>query len=370
MIQIKIPFGELKRNYLEYKGEIDAAVSRVLSSGCYLFGKELEQFEQDFSTYCGVKYGIGAASGTEAIQIAVGACGIGAGNDVLTVSNTCVPTVTGIEGTGARCVFVDIDTDTYTMNPKLIETRLTAKTKAIVVVELYGQCADMDAILDIAKKYNLKVIEDCAQAHGATYRGRRAGSLGDVAAFSFYPTKNLGAFGDAGMVVTNDETIAERARMLRSYGQKEWYNHVIKGLNSRMDELQAAILNAKLPFLDQWINQRQQIADRYISAFEEHEVSLPLAAQGRQHVYHLFVIRVKNRHSFREKLAKHGVQTAIHYPVPVHLQPAYSEYVGQSEFLPVTETQASELVSLPIYPELSDEEVEYVIKSVKTSLED
>lgn len=367
---MNVPFGDLKRVYLEHKEEFDEAVSRVLSSGWYLFGKELEQFETAFSTYCSAKHGIGAASGTEAIQVAVSACCIGAGNDVLTVSNTCVPTITGIEATGAKCVFVDIEPNTYTMNPELIEARLTSKTKAIVIVQLYGQCADMDAILAIAMKYDLKVIEDCAQAHGATYKGKRAGSLGDVAAFSFYPTKNLGAFGDAGMVVTNDDNIAERARMLRNYGQKGRYNHVIKGLNSRMDELQAAILNAKLPFLDQWIKRRQQIAERYISAFEKYDIALPLTTQGRNHTYHLFVVRVKNRDSFMKKLAECGVQTAIHYPSPVHLQPAYSEYSNQAKFLPITEAQASELVSIPIYPELTDEEVDYVIKSVKTTLEE
>jgi len=367
---MNIPFGDLKRNYLEHKEELDKAILRVLSSGWYLFGKELEKFEKDFSACCNTRHGIGVASGTEAIQVAVGAYGIGIGDDVLTVSNTCVPTITGIEATGAKCVFVDIEPNTYTMNPELIEARMTPKTKAIVVVQLYGQCADMDPILAIAKKYNLKVIEDCAQAHGTTYRDRRGGSLGDAAAFSFYPTKNLGAFGDAGMVVTNDDNIAERARMLRNYGQKGRYNHVIKGFNSRMDELQAAILNAKLPFLDLWIKRRQQIAEQYIAAFEKYDIALPLTAQGRNHTYHLFVVRVKNRDIFMKKLSESGVQTAIHYPSPVHLQPAYYEYSDQAKFLSVTEAQASEIVSIPIYPELTYEEVGYIIESVTATLEE
>jgi len=370
MNEIKIPFGDLKRNYLAHKDEIDEAVSRVLSSGWYLFGKELEQFENNFALYCSVKYGIGVASGTEAIQIAINSCGVGVGDEVLTVSNTCVPTIAGIEASGAKCVFVDIDTTSYTMNPMLIEERLTPLTKAIVVVHLYGQCGEMDAILNIAKKHNLKVIEDCAQAHGAEYKGRRSGGFGDVAAFSFYPTKNLGACGDAGMIVTNDEIIAENARMLRNYGQKGRYNHFIKGINSRMDELQAAILNVKLLYLDQWIKRRQQISQMYISEFEDYDISLPLPESERKDVYHLFVIRIKNRDYFMNKLAQLGVQTAIHYPIPVHMQPAYQEYSEQGKYLNVTEKQAYELVSLPVYPELTDAEVEHIIQSVKVSFED
>ena len=370
MIPARVPFGQLKRNYLEIKDEIDRAVQRVLDSGWYLLGKELQRVEQAFSEYCGMKHGIGVASGTEAIQIALSACGISSRDDVLTVSNTCVPTVTGIESAGARCVFVDIDPDTYTMEPEHIEARMTPGTRAIVVVHLYGQCADMDAILDVARKHDLKVIEDCAQAHGALYHGKHAGSLGDIAAFSFYPTKNLGAYGDAGMVVTRDDGLAEKARRLRDYGQEKRYHHVMKGINSRMDELQAAVLSAKLPFLDGWIRRRRQIATQYMSAFEPLGVICPTEAEGREHSYHLFVIRVKDRERFREKMAALGVQTDIHYPVPVHLQPAYAEYAPQGTFLPVTEAQANELVSLPIFPELTDEEVAQVIQAVEKSMTD
>ena len=368
MKPIRVPFGELKRNYAEMKDEIDRAVSRVLESGWYLMGKELEAFEQAFSDFCGVKYGIGVASGTEAIQIALSACGIGPGDDVLTVSNTCVPTAAGIESAGAKCEFVDIDPDTYTMDPKLIEQRLTPRTQAIVVVHLYGQCADLDEIMRIAGKHKLKVIEDCAQAHGACYKEKPAGSFGDAAAFSFYPTKNLGAYGDAGMVITNDQEIARKARMIRAYGQDKRYHHAAKGINSRLDELQAAVLNAKLPHLENWIERRRQIAARYISAFEALDIGLPREAEGRKHGYHLFVVRVKNRDAFREKMEALGVKTDIHYPIPVHHQPAYAEYAEQSRFLPVTESQAREIVSLPIFPELADEEVECVIEAVKTAI--
>lgn len=368
MTSMQVPFGELKRSYSSIKDEIDAAVSKVLNSGWYLLGKELEAFEQNFSRYCGVKHGIGTASGTEAITIALWACGIGPGDEVLTVGNTCVPTVTGIESTGARCVFADIDSDTFTMDPEQIERRMTPDTKAVVVVHLYGQCANMEEIVRIAKKHDIKIIEDCAQAHGAFYKGRHAGRFGDVAAFSFYPTKNLGACGDAGMVVTDDNDIAKNARMLRNYGQDERYHHAFRGMNSRMDELQAAILNAKLPFLDGWIERRRQIASQYISAFESLDVVLPREAPGTKHGYHLFVIRVKDRDRFREDMSRQGVRTDIHYPVPVHLQPAYAEYAAQGKFLPITEAQAGEIVSLPIYPELTDEETEHVIRSVKASL--
>ncbi|MBN2031165.1 DegT/DnrJ/EryC1/StrS family aminotransferase [bacterium] len=363
-----VRFLELRRNYLQNRDIINAAVSRVLSSGWYLFGQELEQFEKHFSEYCGVQHGIGVASGTEAIQIALEACGIGAGDEVLTTSNTCVPTITGIELSGAKCIFVDIDPDTYIIDPHQIENRMMSNTKAIVVVHLYGQCADMKEIQHIAQKNNLKIIEDCAQAHGSSFNGKHAGSFGDVGAFSFYPTKNLGALGDAGIVVTDDQTIAERARMLRNYGQKEKYYHSIKGINSRMDEIQAAILNAKLPLLDQWIERRHQIATRYITALQDLEIHLPHTPKTNKHSYHLFVIRIKNRDRFRERLTQQGVQTEIHYPVPVHRQPAYKEYLDQGPFLPVTDAQASELVSLPLYPELTDPEVDHVIESIRAIL--
>ena len=360
-----VPFGELKRNYLAHQAEIDSAIDRVTRSGWYLFGEEQDSFERDFAKYCNVEYGIGVASGTSAIQIALSACGIGEGDDVLTTSNTCVPTVVGIEQTGAKCIFVDIDPITYNINPDLIESRITPQTRAIVVVHLYGQCANMEPIIKIARKNNLKIVEDCAQSHGASYRGKKAGSLGDVAAFSFYPSKNLGAFGDAGMIVTSDHSIADLAKQLRNYGQYGKYNHVIRGTNSRLDEIQAAILDTKLVYLDSWNRRRQEIAERYIEGLKNCDLDLPKGAEYAQHVWHLFVIRVADREGFRSRLAEVGVQTGVHYPSPVHLQPAYKEYQAQGKHLAVTEQQAGHLVSLPIFPELTDEEVDHVIESVR-----
>ena len=358
-----IPFGNLKRHYELHKKEIDEAVSRVLASGWYILGKELEVFEKSFSEYCSAKYGVGVASGTEAIQIALNACEIGQGDEVLTVSNTCVPTITGIEAAGAKPIFADIDPATYTMDPSLIEQRISKRCKALVAVHLYGQCADMKPTLAIAKKYGLKVIEDCAQAHGAEYRNKKAGTLGDISAFSFYPSKNLGAVGDAGMVVTNNTVLARRAQMLRNYGQKKPNVHLIKGINTRMDELQAAILNTKLSYLDNLNKRRREIAKYYIDRLTSFNVVLPEEAFGRKHIYHLFVIRVNSRKRFMAKMMIQSVQTAIHYPIPIHLQPAYSEYKKQGRYLRVTEELAGQLVSLPIYPELTDSEVEHVALS-------
>lgn len=368
MSRIKVSFLDLKRHYFKYREEIDEAVRGVLESGWYILGNKLEGFEKEFSGYCGAGYGVGVASGTEAIQIALLACGVGFGKEVVTVSNTCVPTVAAVEAAGARAILVDIDPETYTIDPCLIEGRITEKTRAIVVVHLYGQCANMDPILDLAKKYGLKVIEDCAQAHGAEYKSKRAGTLGDAAAFSFYPTKNLGAFGDAGMVVTNDSEIAEKARMLRNYGQKERYEHLIKGINSRADELQAAVLTVKLPYLDSWNERRREIAGYYIEALSACDVVLPVEGHERKHAYHLFVIRVEERERFADGMLRCGVETSVHYPTPVHLQPAYSEYREQDRFLKVTEAQAGHLVSLPLYPELTDGEVEHVAKSAVKNL--
>jgi dTDP-4-amino-4,6-dideoxygalactose transaminase len=359
-----IPFVDLKRPYEKYKDEIDEALTRVIVSGWYLFGKELEGFEKEFSGYLGAGYGVGVASGTEAIQIALMACGLGRGDEVITVSNTCVPTVAGIEAAGARVIFVDIDPKTYTIDPSLIEERITDKTKAIVAVHLYGQCVDMDPVINIARSHGLKVVEDCAQAHGAGYRGKRAGTLGDAAAFSFYPTKNLGALGDAGMVVTNAVEICQKAQMLRNYGQKKRHEYLIKGINSRMDELQAAVLSARLSHLDSRNERRREIARYYIERLSPLDVILPVEARGRNHVYHLFVLRVKNRDRFVEVMAECGVETAIHYPMPVHLQAAYAEYREQSGYLKITEEHAGQLVSLPVFPELTDAEVEHVASFV------
>ena len=365
---MQIPFGDLKRQYQHLRETIDTVTREVYESGWFILGKQVQNFEVEFAKYCGARYGVGVGSGTEALHLALIASGIGSDDEVITVANTCVPTIAAISFAGAESVFVDIDAATFTIDPALIEERITSKTKAIVPVHLYGQCADMDAILAIAKKHNLFVIEDCAQAHGAMYKGRKAGTMGDVGTFSFYPSKNLGALGDGGLVLTNDESLAQKVTKLRNYGQEKRYYHSIKGFNSRLDELQAAILTAKLPYLDGWNKRRREIAKRYDAAFTPLGIACPLEVGAevgdRYHVYHLYVLRVPQRDRFQHLLATAGINTMIHYPVPVHLQESYQEYQSQSRYLSITEKLAHEIVSLPIYPELTDQEVDYIITRV------
>jgi dTDP-4-amino-4,6-dideoxygalactose transaminase len=361
---MNIPFGDLKRHYDALRDPIDRATQEVYSSGWFVLGQQVQRFEASFAAYCGAAHGVGVGSGTEAIHLALLACGIQPGDEVITVSNTCVPTLSAISFAGAVPVFVDIDPATYTIDPARIEARITPNTKAIVPVHLYGQCADMDPILNLAATYGLKVVEDCAQATGAKYKGRMAGTMGHAGAFSFYPSKNLGAFGDGGLVLTNDAELADTVKKLRNYGQEKRYYHAIKGFNSRLDELQAAILSAKLPYLDQWNQRRRQIADRYHQALASTGIVCPLEAVDRDHVYHLYVIRVPEREAFQAALTAKSIGTIIHYPVPVHLQAAYSEYRQQGEFLPVTENLKDQIISLPLYPELTDAEVDTVINAV------
>ncbi|RMF22442.1 MAG: DegT/DnrJ/EryC1/StrS family aminotransferase [Cyanobacteria bacterium J083] len=327
-------------------------------------GKQVEKFEAEFAQYCGAKYAVGVGSGTEAIHIALLAAGVKAGDEVITVANTCVPTLSAISFVGAKPILVDIDEKTFTIKPELIESRISSKTKAIVPVNLYGQCADLNPILALASKYNLRVIEDCAQAHGAMYHGKMAGTMGDAGAFSFYPSKNLGALGDGGLIVTNNQALAETAVKLRNYGQEKRYYHSIKGFNSRLDELQAAILSCKLAYLDKWNDRRREIAQIYQQAFTQVGINCPTQAQQRHHVYHLYVIRVPAREKFQQLLADRGIVTIIHYPVPIHRQQAYSECQNQSEYLACTEKLASEIVSLPLYPELTEAEINYVVRNV------
>lgn len=359
-----IPFGNLKRQYQSLKESIDTATQKVYDSGWFILGNEVKEFETNFANYCGANYAIGVGSGTEALHLALIACDIKSGDEIITVSNTCVPTLSAVSFAGALPIFVDIDEHTYTINPHLIESRITDKTKAILPVHLYGQCADMNRILEIADKYNLAVIEDCAQAAGAKYDGKMAGTMGNIGAFSFYPSKNIGAFGDGGLVLTNDSKLAETVSKLRNYGQEKRYYHSIKGFNSRLDELQAAILNTKLPLLDNWNEQRMAIAKRYTEAFSPLGIICPTESLNCYHTYHLYVIKVKKRHEFQELLKDKGINTIIHYPIPVHLQESYQEFRNQSCYLPVTEKLAQEIVSLPLYPELTEQEIEYIIKTV------
>ncbi len=351
-----------KAQYLSYKEEIDAAISRVIDGGWYILGEEVKAFEEEFAKYIEVRHGIGVGSGTEALHLALVSCDIRKGDEVITVSHTAVATVSAIELAGAKPVFVDIEPDFYTIDPAKLEAAITQKTKAIIPVHIYGQSADMEPIFQIAKKHNLCLIEDCAQAHGATYKNKRVGSFGDMACFSFYPTKNLGALGDGGMVVTNDDTLAEKARLLREYGWARRFVSQISGWNTRLDEIQAAVLRVKLKYLDEDNAKRARIAELYRRGLDETPLVLPTVMEGVVHVYHLFVIRTRDRDELLEFLRKKGIGAAIHYPVPVHQQPAYAGVNGK---LPQTECVAKEILSIPIYPELTKEDIYTVIDTIR-----
>lgn len=354
-----IPPFDLTRQYANLKGEIDAAIARVLESGHFILGEEVAAFEREFAAACGVAYAVGVGSGTEALHLALSACGIGPGDEVITVSHTAVATVAAVELVGARPVLVDIDPVRYTMDPARLEGAITSRTRAIVPVHLYGCPADLAPILEVAQRHDLVVVEDCAQAHGALYQGRPVGSWGHIAAFSFYPTKNLGAYGDGGAVVTNDATLAERARLLREYGWAERYVSHVKGLNSRLDELQAAVLRVKLRHLETWNERRRQIARLYTERLGDRDQTLVLPYEPKdvRHVYHLYVVRHSQRDALRAFLRERGIGTLVHYPMPVHLQPAYADLGYHAGSLPDSETIAREVLSLPLYPELRDDEV-------------
>jgi dTDP-4-amino-4,6-dideoxygalactose transaminase len=363
---MRIPFVDLKHQYHEIKAELQEAIDGVLEKGIFVGGEEVEWFEEAFAQYCGVRFAVGVGSGTEALHLALLACGVGSGHEVITVPNTFVATTEAISLTGARPVFVDIDPETYTMDTGQIESAITERTKAVIPVHLYGQPADMVPILAIAERHKLLVVEDAAQAHGALYKGKKTGGFGTVACFSFYPTKNLGAYGEGGAVVTDHEEIAQRVMMLRDHGSRQKYSHEIEGLNSRLDTLQAAILRVKLRHLEQWNEQRQERAALYDALLQDAKgVVRPMVRQGCTHVYHLYVIRCTERDRLREYLGNTGIVTGIHYPVPVYQQPAY-DYLGISEgTYPVTERVAAEILSLPMYPELRRVDVEHVAEAIK-----
>ena len=358
---MKILCGNPRAQYEAHKVEIDEAIKRVLESGRYILGDEVLAFEREFASYIGVRHAVGAGSGTEALHLALTACGIGDGDEVITVAHTAVATVAAIELTGAIPVFVDIEPDYFTLDPDQLENAITSRTKAIMPIHLYGQPADLEAILSVAQRYGLRVIEDCAQAHGATYRGKRVGSWGDMACFSFYPTKNLGAIGDGGAVVTNDPDLADKVRHLREYGWIERNISSIRGWNSRLDELQAAILRVKLQYLDADNNRRRRIAALYDELLAESDLIVPRRRVDATHVFHLYVVKSIERDNLLAQLRANGVGGMVHYPVPVHLQPAYAERLRGSHNLPNTERVAKEILSLPIYPELTDAEVEKVV---------
>lgn len=352
-----------KAQYEAYKDEIDSAVKRVLESGWYVLGEEVRSFEKEFSDYIGVPFGIGVGSGTEAIHLALACFGIGRDDEVITVSHTATATVAAIELTGATPVLVDIEPDYFTLDPAQLKSAITPRTKAIVPVHMYGQVADMTPILEIARQHNLRVIEDCAQAHGALYKNKRVGSWGDMACFSFYPTKNLGALGDGGMVVTADKTLADKAMLLRQYGWAERFSSQVAGWNTRLDEIQAAILRVKLKHLDQDNAKRASLAQLYDSELANHGHILPHKRDHSTHVYHLYVIRSKKRDELLSHLKERGIGAAIHYPVPIHLQPAYEKLPGHDR-LPTTEQRCGEIMSLPMYPELTLSDVRLITETI------
>jgi dTDP-3-amino-3,4,6-trideoxy-alpha-D-glucose transaminase len=360
----QIPAANPRAQYLSHKTEIDAAIAATLDGNRYILGPQTQAFEQEFAAYLGVRYASGVGSGTEALHIAIRACGLGPGDEIITVSHTAVATVAAIELAGATPILVDIDPITYTIDPNKIAAAITPRTKAIIPVHLYGAAADLNPIVDLARRHSLKVIEDCAQAHGARYTDRMVGSFGDVSCFSFYPTKNLGAIGDGGLVATNDPEIAENLNLLRQYGWRERYVSEIAGWNTRLDELQAAILRVKLRHLDEDNHKRRALAAIYDEQLAG-VVTLPIEPANSRHVYHLYVIRHPRRDALMKFLHERSIGTAIHYPVPIHLQPAYHGRLGAVGSLPETERAAHEIVSLPMYPELSAEDVRQVAQAIR-----
>jgi len=363
-----IPFMDLKAQYESIKDEVLSAVSATLASTQFVLGKEVAAFEEEFAAYSGGKFGIGVNSGTSALHLALLAAGIGPGDEVITVSCTFVATVAAIDYAGARPVFVDVEPQTLNMDPRQVEAAITTRTKAIMPVHLHGQPADLDPILAIARRHGLKVIEDAAQAHGAEYKGKRAGSIGDLGCFSFYPGKNLGAYGEGGMVVTNSEDYAHIIRLLRDWGQERKYHHVLKGFNYRMDGVQGAILRVKLRHLEAWTEARRQHAAYYNTLLADAGVQTPTEMPYARHVYHVYGVRVSERDRVQEALQAKGIQTGIHYPIPVHLQKAYENFGGGRGDLPVTEKAAAELLSLPMFPELQNAQIEAVCGVVREAV--
>jgi dTDP-4-amino-4,6-dideoxygalactose transaminase len=360
-----IPFLDLGRQFQGIREEVQTALAAVFERGRFILDQEVEAFEREFAAYCAASHAVGVGSGTEALHLALAACGVGPGDEVITVSHTAVATVAAVELSGATPVLVDIDPVRYTLDPAQLSAAVTPRSRAVVPVHLYGCPAELAGIVDFARRHNLVVIEDCAQAHGAYYRDKRVGTWGRAAAFSFYPTKNLGAYGDGGAVVTDDPEVADLARLLRQYG---WHNHSvsrIKGFNSRLDELQAALLRVKLRHLDTWTAQRKRLADLYSQTLAQSGVILPAAPKDGDHVFHLYVVRHPKRDELSAFLRERGIGTLVHYPVPVHLQPAYRNIRCADGGLHATEAAAGEVLSLPLFPELQDAEVATVCAAVR-----
>ena len=363
-----IPLVDLQSQYRAIKPEIDAAVLDVFDSAQFVLGPAVSSFEKRFAAFCQTSEAIGTSSGTSALHLALLAAGVGPGDEVITVPATFVATAAAIEYAGARPVFVDVEPDYWTMDPTKIEAAITPRTKAILPVHLYGQPADMDPILEIAKGHGIPVIEDACQAHGAEYKGRRCGSMGLLGCFSFYPGKNLGAYGEGGAVTTSDPALAARIRSLRAWGEEVRYEHKHRGFNYRMDGVQGAVLGVKLNYLDGWTHARRERAAWYLRHLVDAGVGLPTERTSCRHVFHLFIVRVPHRDAVRASLAAGGVQTGVHYPIPIHLQPAYRDLGHQAGDFPVCESAAADVLSLPIYPELTEAQVALVASSLSIAV--
>ncbi len=362
---MNVPFVDLRAQYRAIADEVRPKVETVMANADFILGQDVISFEEEFAAYCGVSYGIGLDSGTSALELSLRACDIGEGDEVITVANTFFATTAAITYVGAKPILVDVDPLTYNMDVSRLEEVLSDRTKAIIPVHLCGQPADMDPIMELAERKGLWVIEDACQAHGARYKGRRAGSMGHASCFSFYPSKNLGGYGDGGIVVTNDEKIDERVRMLRDYGQRKKYHHLIVGYNRRLDTLQAAVLRVKLHHLDEWNEARRRHAHLYGQLLKDTKITLPFNAEYSEHVYYLYVVQSEHRDGLRQWLGAKGIITGIHFPVPIHLQPAYNHLGYSQGDFPVTEAYARRTLSLPMFPELTKEQIESVAEAIR-----
>ena len=362
---MKVPFATFLPMHNEIRKDLDTAYNQVLDRSYFIQGEECTKFEEEFAAYCDAKYCIGVATGLDALWLVLKSMGIGKGDEVIVPSNTYIATALAVSFVGAKPVFVEPTIETYNIDVTKIEEKINENTKAIIAVHLQGRPADMDAVNDVAKKYNLKVIEDAAQAHGTRYKGRKVGTLGDAAGFSFYPGKNLGALGDGGCVVTNDKELADKVRALGNYGSDYKYHHIYQGTNSRLDEMQAAFLRVKLPHLDKWNADRKRIAEKYLQGITNPLIKLPLASTDEyEHIYHVFVIRCDRRDELERYLNESGIGTVKHYPIPMHLQEAYKELGLEQGDLPIAEEISNTVLSIPMYYGMTDEEVEYVIEAL------
>lgn len=366
MANTSIPLVDLKKQYQAIKGEIDKAVLGCIGESNFILGNSVKEFEEKFAEYCGTKFGVGVGNGTDALYLALRACGIREGDEVITTASTFIATAEAITLNGAKPVFVDINPQTFNIDTQKMEKAITDKTKAIIVVHLYGQPADLDEIKRIADLHDLIIIEDCAQAHGAEYKGKKVGSFGKAACFSFFPAKNLGCFGDGGMVITNDEGIYKKVQMLRNHGRVEKYAHEMEGVNSRLDEIQAKVLLIKLKYLDRWNNSRRDHAGYYnINLKNIKGLEIPYLPEWATPVYYVYTIRTKNREELKKYLNEKGIACGIYYPLPLHLQPAYKHLGYKKGDLPQTEEVADEILSLPIYPEMENDKIDFVVGKIK-----